>query len=436
MNILQFGAVSGGKVLCTEAIQQAIDACATAGGGRVTVPAGEFLTGTIWLKSHVELHLESGAVLKASADLKNYNDDSLDRESKTDFSQNLVCVQEEWRGKHLIIALECEDVALTGLGTIDGSADCFFQKPYYSNSLWNNYYYSKGWCWSEDKENLRPGQLVCFYECQKVKINDITVTNAPCWNIFLYGCDYIQIRGIRVFNPPWFINTDGIDLDCCAHATVSDCVIETGDDGITVRSDPSRLSNRQKKSEDITITNCSISSECHAFRIGVGDGEIEHIRISDITISHCGGGALCFTGSWENKIGTAIHDVRISHITAAQAGWPIIINASEHGFSNIFVNDFYCTAFCRVEIFSQNPKHCRKITLQDVVLTFVDRGIELNDEIRNEIRGCDMVAMRNVSNLVWNRLRISVKDEVRKAWNQYFEITNCPNFSMNGLTID
>ena len=102
-NILDFGAISDGIALNTKAIQNAINKCAESGGGRVTVPAGVYKTGTIWLKSHVELHLEAGAEFLASDNLDDYN-------STDAYEQNYDCLQEGGVGKHLIIAHEIEDI--------------------------------------------------------------------------------------------------------------------------------------------------------------------------------------------------------------------------------------------------------------------------------------------------------------------------------------
>ena len=119
-SILDFGARGDGVTLCTAQICAAINACAESGGGRVTVPAGVYVTGTVVLRDHVELHLEQGAVLKGSTDMEDYN--ALDA-----YAQNFSSpVHEKWLGKHLILAVECTDVALTGGGTVDGSGDAFF----------------------------------------------------------------------------------------------------------------------------------------------------------------------------------------------------------------------------------------------------------------------------------------------------------------------
>ena len=119
VNILDYGAIADGKTLCTEQIQTAIDACFATGGGRVSVPCGTYYSGTIWLKSNVELHMEHGSVIKASEDLEDYN--ALDA-----YPQNFsVKEMENWVGKHLVVAHECENVAITGTGTFNGNGAVF-----------------------------------------------------------------------------------------------------------------------------------------------------------------------------------------------------------------------------------------------------------------------------------------------------------------------
>ena len=118
-NIIDYGAVNDGVTLCTEQIQAAIDACYLSGGGRVAVPPGCYRIGTIWLKSHVELHLEHGSTIIGSDNLDDYN--ALDA-----YEQNFsVKESENWVGKHMIIAHECVNVAVTGTGTLNGNREHF-----------------------------------------------------------------------------------------------------------------------------------------------------------------------------------------------------------------------------------------------------------------------------------------------------------------------
>ena len=119
-NVLDFGAKE--NVLATKSIQAAIDACSAEGGGRVIIPSGTYVCGTIWLKSNVELHLEMGAVLKASSDMDDYNDEDA-------YPQNYGVPVENWRGTHLIIALEAHNVAITGNGVNVLAMGAFYVAP-------------------------------------------------------------------------------------------------------------------------------------------------------------------------------------------------------------------------------------------------------------------------------------------------------------------
>ena len=178
VNILDFGAIADGKTLCTTQIQAAIDACAAAGGGTVTIPAGTFISGSIWLRDNIELHLAHASVLKGSDNLDDYN-------AEDAYEQNFSSRKnEKWLGKHLIIAHECFNVAITGTGTLDGNGDAFLTDPKpYSAYVWN-----EGCRTARDEEMCRPGQLVAFIECKRVRVENITITNQPAWGCFLHGC--------------------------------------------------------------------------------------------------------------------------------------------------------------------------------------------------------------------------------------------------------
>lgn len=274
-NVLDFGAIVDGEVLCTVALQKAIDVCAASGGGRVLIPAGKYKIGTIWLRSHVELHLEPGAELIASENMDDYN--ALDA-----YEQNFNVISEGWVGKHLIIAHEIEDCAITGFGAVNGNLHAFVDRV---DTPADKVY---GWCHGvsklKDAEKMRPGQLICFIECKNVRVQDITIKDSPCWSCFLHGCEYVQIRGIKILNPIWMLNSDGIDIDSSRYVNVSDCIIETGDDAITLRADEKRLKNKDLHCEYVTVTNCVLKTGICAFRIGVGTGVIRHARIHGIVI--------------------------------------------------------------------------------------------------------------------------------------------------------
>lgn len=277
-NILDFGAISDGVTLNTAAIQRAIDECSVSGGGRVLVPAGVYKCGSIWLRSGVELHIEMGAELLASDNLDDYNE--LDA-----YGQNGSSEVEGWVGKHLIIAHEIENVAITGLGIINGNCHAFVTEDRDYPQYRNAYLWADGVSRLRDAERCRPGQLICFIECANVRVFDVTIKDSPCWSCYFLGCAYVSVRGIKVKNPKWMYNSDGIDIDASRYVTVSDCIIETGDDAIAIRACEKKLRKRDIHCECVTVTNCILSTSICAFRLGVGTGVIRHVRVSNIIIN-------------------------------------------------------------------------------------------------------------------------------------------------------
>lgn len=212
-----------------------------------------------------------GATLLASDNMDDYNEEAA-------YEQNFGVPSENWVGKHLIIAHEAENVAITGFGTVNGNCYAFIDDDF-ENDQWFRWRAGSYKC--KNPEKLRPGQLIVFIECRHVRLHDITVRNSCGWSAFFHGCEYVTVRGYKAFNPLNLQNTDGLDLDCCRYVTVSDCIIHSGDDGITVRCVESRIKNKNIHSEYITITNCTIHAGSCAFRLGVGTGTIKHFQYKE-----------------------------------------------------------------------------------------------------------------------------------------------------------
>lgn len=329
-NILDYGAKGDGTTLNTEYIQNAIDDCCKNGGGLVTIPAGKYLTGTLRLKSNVELHLEHNALLKASANLAHYNETD-------EYPQNTDCEKEGWCGKHLIICVEQDNVSITGTGKIEGCAESVFSGERKQTS---NFWYDEGYYEIAEGAPLRPGQLVTFVESTNIKINDITFGNASCWTVFLHGCDWVQISGIKIFNCVQHANSDGIDIDTCTHVTVSDCILFTGDDSLTLRCNHARLVNKDKNEcKFITVTNCILSSKCCAVRLGVGIGKIHHVVFSNIVIEEAAIG-FEFMSAWGGRGNVDISDVCINNVVAQKTAYPAKLYAQNAKFERIFISNY------------------------------------------------------------------------------------------------
>ena len=209
-DITDYGARGDGKTLNTAAIQKAVDACAAAGGGRVVVPGGVFVSGPIFLRSNIDFHLRAGAVLQGSRNMADYGE-----------------VELKTHGHHinaflasLITAVQAENVSVTGRGTLDG----------------------QGKVWWDEIDAGRRGPrpvLVYFLDCDRVLLEGVKLLNSAAWTVLPLLCRNVEIRGITIKNP-WkpYHNCDGIDLHSCRDVRVSNCHIDTGDDGICLKSIP------------------------------------------------------------------------------------------------------------------------------------------------------------------------------------------------------
>ena len=357
----------------------------------------------------MELHLAHGAVLKASENLADYNEPDA-------YEQNFSYPPEEWVGKHLILAVEVENVFITGTGTIDGSAAAYYD---FENRIdHSDYVWSDGLSLSKDKINLRPGQLICFVECSNVGIREICVRNATCWCCFFHGCTYVQVRGVRIFNDSSAANTDGIDLDCCRFATVSDCIIETGDDALAIRCSGKHLKKAPPVCEHITIGNCVLSSASSAFRIGVGEGAIRHIRISNITLYRAGVG-LHFMPTLHGSGCIDIEDVNFSNVSAVNVGYPMLIGGEAGSVKAVTLDNIRMKAFCESRIEALGSCVVDGLTLRDVEILLCDEHRELTAK-RLQQRGTVALHTENTGRVYTERFCIRTEESVASTWKALY----------------
>ncbi len=270
-DILDHGAVSDGKTLNTAAIQAAIDACHQAGGGTVRCGPGAFLTGSLMLKSHVELYLAPGCRIIGSPRLEDY----------PEFIAQGYRHQRapEHCNKYLIGGIEAENVAVTGPGTIDGSGLAF-----YGSQLGKDGKHPK-------PDTPRP-RIVMLYRCRGVRIEDVTLVDSPCWTCWLMQCETVNIHRVKIRADRRMRNVDGIDLDSCRDVVVSDCIIRTEDDCIVVRA-IKVLYDTPAACENIVVDNCVLDSGCQAVRVGCpGDGVIRHCTFNNLVIHSLSNGIV------------------------------------------------------------------------------------------------------------------------------------------------
>lgn len=419
INILTTGAVADGVTLNTESIQKAIDLCAENGGGRVEVPAGTFITGTIWLKSHVELYLEQGAVLKASTNMDDYNE--LDA-----YPQNYSWLPEEWVGKHLIITVGQTDVAISGHGTIDGSGNDFFEP--WQACTWANYTWSYGCSVAANKETWRPGQMVVFVECDHVRVTDVTLQNTPCWACFFHGCEYVWARGIRVQNEKHFCNSDGLDIDTCRFVTVSDCIIDTGDDAIAIRCAAKRLQKKTECCEYVTITNCVLGSCSSVFRLGVGHGQIRHITISNINIFRGATGFNLMSAYLKNGC-ARMENILISNVVADQVSFPFSLTEYNNAYlRNITIDGYRAKGMCASRIYADDPGTISNITFRNVEIELMDPPFPVRENEQEE-RGDVALSVQGARDVHFENVKFTIPENISHKWRTIAEITDSENIT-------
>lgn len=231
--ITDFGAVADGKTVCTQAIQAAINKSVQA-NGKVVIPAGDFVTGTLFLKDNTTLVLEKNARLLGSKELTDYP------KVKVDFR----FWGDEWTYQSLIIAHNVNNITIEGQGTIDGRGGSFptttKKKP--------------------DRYRNRP-YLLWIAECKGVTVKDIELRNSAMWMQSYIRCERLRIDGIRVFNQS-NKNNDLMDIDGCKDVIITKVIGDSDDDGITFKSTTDRIS------ENIIVSDCIISSHCNALKFG------------------------------------------------------------------------------------------------------------------------------------------------------------------------
>lgn len=299
-DITAYGAVADTTQLSTAAIQRAIDACNAAGGGEVLVPAGDWKTGSIFLKSNVTLRLENGATLYGSTDIRDY----------IPVKTNYVSLRTHTPTIQLIYADKARSVAITGQGTIDGRGAAF------PKLTW-------------DDEGITRPHLLRFIQCSDITVSGITLRNSGCWMQHYLACDRLKIQGITVYNRNNY-NNDALDLDGCHDVVVSDMIADSDDDAITLKSTSPRLC------EDITISNCTVSSHCNGIKLGTEtNGGFRNIIIRGVTVKPSADQSTQFFGydggighsaiSLEIVDGGTMTNVDIADITIRGTQCPIFI---------------------------------------------------------------------------------------------------------------
>ena len=307
VNIIDFGAVGDGATLNTEAIASAIEYLSDLGGGRVVIPSGVWLTGPVTLKDNIDLHVTSDAVLLFSSDRALY--------------PIVETVFEGLDTRRCIAPINADgarNIAITGGGIIDGNGDSWrpVNKNYIAPVMWNKIVQSGGtlnasgtkWYpdsssfrgsivsdsfnvprglttdqqWEDVKSYLRP-ELVCLKNCENVLLEDCLFQNSPCWNVHPLLCKNVIIKNIRVRNPWYSSNGDGLDVDSCEDVLVVDSSFDVGDDAICIKSGKDEDGRRRgRPCKNLIVDNCVVFHGHGGFVVGSEmSGGVENISVTN-----------------------------------------------------------------------------------------------------------------------------------------------------------
>jgi polygalacturonase len=248
--VKDFGAKGDGISLDTKAIQSAINKCAEE-GGTVFFSPGKYLTGSLELKSNVDIYLTNGARILGSTNLKDY----VERQPE------LRSYNDAFLKYSLFYAEKVKNISIRGEGIIDGQGSSFKVTTKVKPDRYKN----------------RPF-IIRFVECENINIENITLQNSAMWMQQYLACTDLVIRGIKVFNHA-NQNNDMMDIDGCKNVIISDCFGDTDDDAIVLKSTSPRIT------ENVVINNCVVSSHCNAIKMGTeSTGGFRNIAISNIVV--------------------------------------------------------------------------------------------------------------------------------------------------------
>lgn len=289
-NPLAFGAKGDGLTDDTRALQRTMDACAAAGGGTMVLPGGHtFLSGTLTLRPHVELHLAGGTTLRATAD------------------------RDAFRALgSLLFAKDARDIHVSGTGTMDGSFAAFFPakgpEGYPVPSAFLGPYDPLNGPEALNPADGRP-RMILLVNCRGVMLEGFTIRDSPTWTIHAVGCEGVLIEGISILNSLEVPNCDGIDIDHCREVRVEGCDIVAGDDCLVVKA--SRNFGEYGPCEGVTMTNCTLESSSAGIKVEAeGPYPVRSVMASNCSMVRCNRGI-----SFLNRDGATVEDLIFSDMT-------------------------------------------------------------------------------------------------------------------------
>ena len=366
-DILAYAELSCGGTDWTGAFAEAIKDLKRQGGGMLTVPPGDYPTGSIRLCSRMTLDVQSGATIRFLQDEKAFPMIPLEFEGiAKELPQACIYAEDE------------EGIVITGGGTIDGQGEYWWR------------FIREG-----NKAQPRP-YLVCLNECRHVTLENVTLTNSPCWTVHPLRCQDVIVRGVRIINPADSPNTDGINPDACQDVRIHDCTIDVGDDCIAIKSGTEDTPNR-RPCERIIISNCHFLHGHGGVVLGSEmSGGIRDVVVSDCVFYETDRGIRLKT---RRGRGGVVEGIRLTNLMMDKVMCPFVFNMyyfcgargkeekvwnkspypvdettpALRGVSIVGVTARGCTA-CAGFFYGLSEMPVQGVTMQDVLVEMVPNG--------------------------------------------------------------
>ena len=351
--------------LCTEKIQNAINDICASGGGILTLSGGEFLSGSIELKSNLCFCLEAGATLKASGDIENF--------AHIGFYHN-----EMKTTRSLLWARDAYNITICGDGVIDFGDENYYD---FDNILPFDFDISTltkeelGECVVAKKNSVQNtiNQPIFFESCKNIKIRDINLFHSTFWTITFSRCKDALVTGVNIENRFATGNSDGIHISASKNIIISDCNIKAGDDCVAITC----ITDEQGISENITVSNCNFESSSAGIRIGHLYSKVKNVCISNINITNSNRGIAIFAKDDGYISNISISDININTRILYGAWWgkgePIVICAANSNgvIENVHFKNIFAKSENGIVIAGQN-NNIKDISISDMKLSLIE----------------------------------------------------------------
>ena len=318
-----------GKTLCTQQLQQAIDHIHQKGGGRFILTKGSYLSGGLMLRSGVELFIEEGATLLGSTNPYDYQPINM---SHTDDTRN------DNASMALLMADGAEHISITGSGTIDGQGLALalnIDSLHHTGERVDPHYNQRR---QRPSETARP-KLLFIHRCKDIQVTGIKLRNSANWGLSFHLSEQVLLRHLNIENRAYW-NNDGIDLTDCKHVLVADCMINSADDGVCLKS-----YHAHSECYDIEIARLDIRSSASAVKFGTASwGGFRKIHVHDIKVRDTFRSAIAI----ESVDGAQIDSIVVERINAKNTGNPIFMRLGQRAgerkgsLRNATIRDFSC----------------------------------------------------------------------------------------------